>query len=146
MKIYLDNCSLQRPLDSKNQIRIKIEAEAVLGILEGCEAGKMELISSDALVFEVIKSPNPARRHYALEALAKSSIFVALDGDIEKRAREFYALGIKALDALHLASAEKARADYFCTCDDNLLKRSKLIEGLKTKAVSPLEVIGEMEQ
>ena len=30
MKIYLDMCSLQRPLDTKTQLRIAVEAEAVL--------------------------------------------------------------------------------------------------------------------
>ena len=29
MKIYLDFCSIQRPLDSKSQVRIAIEAEAI---------------------------------------------------------------------------------------------------------------------
>lgn len=34
-------------------------------------------------------------------------------------------IGIKPLDALHLASAEAAAADYFLTCDDRLIKRYK---------------------
>jgi len=33
-KVYLDLCSLQRPLDTKTQIRIAMEAEAVLGIIK----------------------------------------------------------------------------------------------------------------
>jgi predicted nucleic acid-binding protein len=31
--------------------------------------------------------------------------------------------GIKPLDALHLASAESGKADYFCTCDDKIIKK-----------------------
>ena len=38
MKIYLDTCSLQRPLDNKTQLRIKLESEAVLGLPALCEA------------------------------------------------------------------------------------------------------------
>lgn len=45
MKVYLDNCALQRPLDDKNQIRIALEAEAILGVFTLCESGKVELIS-----------------------------------------------------------------------------------------------------
>jgi hypothetical protein len=45
MKIYLDNCSLQRPLDDKTQIRIALEAEAILSVLALCEAGGLELIN-----------------------------------------------------------------------------------------------------
>jgi predicted nucleic acid-binding protein len=70
---------------------------------------------------------------------------VALTDEIEKRAREFNALGIKPLDALHLASAEQARADRFCTCDDRLLKKAKTLAGLGTRAMSPIELIEEME-
>ncbi len=33
MKIYLDMCSLQRPLDGKVKLRITIEADAILGII-----------------------------------------------------------------------------------------------------------------
>jgi hypothetical protein len=48
MRVYLDRYSPQRPLDSKTQVRIVLEAEAVLGILALCEAGSIELISSEA--------------------------------------------------------------------------------------------------
>lgn len=52
MKIYLDNCALQRPLDDKSQMRIRLEAEAVLSVLELCKAGELDLISSEALELE----------------------------------------------------------------------------------------------
>jgi len=122
MKIYLDNCSLQRPLDRKTQTRIVLEAEAVLGILTLFESGKVALVSSEALLFEIDHSPNAARQEYALEVLSKAKTFVTLSEQVEKRARKFETLGIKPLDALHLASAEDAQADYFCTCDDRLFK------------------------
>lgn len=39
------------------------------------------------------------------------------------RAQEIEAQGIKGLDALHLACAEKLKARYFVTCDDRILRR-----------------------
>jgi len=39
MKVYLDMCSIQRPLDTKTHARIAVEAEAILGVLTLCEAG-----------------------------------------------------------------------------------------------------------
>ena len=33
MKVYFDMCSLQRPLDDKSQLRVLVEAQAVLGLL-----------------------------------------------------------------------------------------------------------------
>jgi len=146
MRIYLDLCSLQRPLDSKTQIRVVLEGEAVLGILSLCELGVAELISSDALAFEAERNPNPARKEYALAALSRAKISVALDEQIEKRARELNRTGFGPLDALHLASAEEAHADYFCTCDDRLLRKARSFPSLKTKVMSPIELAEEIEK
>ncbi|MBP6470892.1 MAG: PIN domain-containing protein [Chloroflexi bacterium] len=145
MRIYLDTCSLQRPLDSKSQIRILLEADAILGIIALCEANSLELISSAVLLFEAENNPNRMRRIYAFELLAKARVFVDLQQQIETRAAYFNAQGIKPLDALHLASAEEANADYFCTCDNQFLKRAQAISELKTKVVSPLELVKEIE-
>ncbi|MBN1661625.1 MAG: PIN domain-containing protein [Anaerolineae bacterium] len=145
MRIYLDTCSIQRPLDSKTQIRIILEADAVLGILTLSEVGTVELVSSDALLFEVSRTPNVTRQEYAYEVLSRAAIFVELDAQVERRARELNAESIKPLDALHLASAEAAGAN-FCTCDDRLLKKAQRIEGLQTRVLSPLEVVEEIEK
>lgn len=144
MKVYLDNCSLQRPLDDKKQVRIALEAEAVLSILALCESGSLELISSEALMFETRKNPDISRKVYAEEVLRQAKSFVLVNDDIEKRANEFVQKGIKTLDALHLASAENARAHYLCTTDDKFLKKAKGLKSLKTKVVSPIHLIEEV--
>jgi predicted nucleic acid-binding protein len=146
LKIYLDTCSIQRPLDSKTQIRIILEAEAVLGILALCESGMAELISSDVLTFEIARTPNIARRKYALEVLTQMQEHVSLNLAIEDRARELHTRGIKPLDALHLAAAEAASADYLCTCDDRFLKRARTIAGITVQVIGPVELIGELER
>ncbi len=86
------------------------------------------------------------RREYALEAISKAKTFVVLNNRIEKRAKKLNTMGIKPLDALHLASAEEAQAVFFCTCDDKFLNRAKAVNDLKTKAVSPVELIEEIEK
>ncbi len=53
---------------------------------------------------------------------------------------------IPPLDALHLSSALEARADYFCTCDDKLLRRAKALTDLTLHVVSPLELIEEIDR
>lgn len=145
MKIYLDTCSLQRPLDTKSQPRILLEAEAVLTILELCGRGDVDLIASEVLLYETHKIPTPPRKEYALELLAKATLFVGIDEMVEERARELRDLGIHPLDALHLAAAERARADFFCTCDDRLLKKAKRMSKM-TQAVSPVELLTELER
>ena len=145
-KIYLDTCSLQRPLDSKTQIRLILEAEAILGILAMIESNKIELVASDILLAEINRQPNATRQEYALEVLSKASTFVSFDEHVKRRAEEFENFGIKPLDALHLASAEQAQVDYFCTCDDRFLKKAKIIPNLETRVVSPIELVEEVEQ
>jgi predicted nucleic acid-binding protein len=146
MRIYLDMCSIQRPLDTKSQPRIAVEAEAILGVLMLCEAGQVELMMSDALGFELERNPHPVRKEYALKVLSKAAVFVHTESQIEERARAFLEEGIKPVDALHLASAVEAKADYFCTCDDRFLKRAKAVDTGQTKVVSPLELITEVTQ
>lgn len=145
MKVYLDSCSLQRPLDSKDQIRIVLESEAVLVIIALCEMGHIDLSSSEILLFENQQITNASRREFALEILRKANRFVQLDDEIKSRAKEFTDAGVMALDALHLASAEKAEADYFCTCDDKLLKKAKALCEPKMKVVSPVRLLEEIE-
>ncbi len=144
MLLYLDMCSLQRPLDDKAQPRIALEAEAVLGVLALCEAGQARLLSSDALEYETVRNPHPLRKAHAEEVLARAAQVVRQSEEIEQRAQAFQKDGLKPLDALHLASAVQAGADYFCTCDDRLLKRARAVHSGPPKVVTPVELIGEI--
>lgn len=144
-RIYLDTCSLQRPLDTRTQIRISLEAEAVTGLIRLCEEGSLELVSSDVLLFETRRNPWAERREYALAVLALANVYVTLDDSIRKRAVELEHKGLKSLDALQLASAEAATADYFCTVDDSLLKRGKEIARPEVQIISPLDLIAEID-
>jgi hypothetical protein len=62
VKIYLDLCAIQRPLDTPNEVRIVLESEAVLGIIAYCDIGKAELLSSEALLYEGEQSALPIRQ------------------------------------------------------------------------------------
>ena len=146
MKVYLDTCSLQRPLDNKEIGRNALEAEAVLLIIAFCEAGKFEMISSEALLFETRRNTILARREFAFEMLDKAVSFVTLDDQIRDRAEEIIQRGVTALDALHLASAERAQANYFCTCDDKLLKKAQPICAPQMLVVSPIQLMEEFEE
>jgi predicted nucleic acid-binding protein len=146
MRLYLDMCSIQRPLDDRAQLRIRLESEAVLTVLALCESGEVELISSDALRFETERNPNPVRRGYAEEVLANARHFVASTAAVEQRARAHVSTGIKPLDALHLACAVEGGADYFCTTDDKFLRRAKTVDTEFTRVVSPLDLIEEVDR
>jgi len=145
MRIYLDCCSLQRPFDDKSQPRIAVEAEAVLVILALCESGGLKLISSDALLFEIGRIPDQDRKDDALTILKIAKEPLDLTPEIENLARRLVASGLKPLDALHLAFASDSKVDYFCTCDDKLVKKAKSLSGLNTKVVSPTELVMKLD-
>ncbi|MFL5540772.1 MAG: nucleic acid-binding protein [Longimicrobiaceae bacterium] len=144
MRIYLDMCSIQRPMDDYSQPRVLREAEAVLEILARCEQGEVDLLDSDALRFEMERNPHPVRRGFVEEALTGAAEFVSVTGLIEQRARGYIQGGMKPLDALHLASAVEGGAAYFCTCDDKLLRRARKADTGATRPVSPLELSEEI--
>jgi predicted nucleic acid-binding protein len=144
MRIYLDACSLQRPLDDRSQPRVNVEAEAVLTILRLVESGDLELLSSEVLQFEIARIPDAHRQATASEMLKLARQVLELTDEMKAQAETFVKAGIKPMDALHLASASWTRADYFCTCDDKLLKKGKKLKTLATKVVSPLQLIAEV--
>ena len=122
-----------------------LEAEAVLGILALCDAGRLELVSSEALQYETEQNLWPVRKEHAKAVLAKAKSAAVVSESTQQRARQITESGIKPLDAIHLALAEAAGAEYFCTCDDQLLQRGKRIQDLKLRILSPVNLVQEIE-
>jgi len=146
VKIYLDLCAIQRPLDTSNQIRIVLESEAVLGIIAFCDIGQVELLSSEALLYEGEQSPLSVRKEHASAVLAKATNVLNVTDKEKFRAAEIMKVGVKPLDALHIALAESGNADYFCTCDDKLLRNAKKVKNLAVKVVNPVDLVQEIEK
>lgn len=88
MRVYLDTCSLQRPLDTKTHSRIHLEAEAILDLLSLCETGQIELMASEVLQFEIERTQDVLRRAHAYEALSKAVTYVDMTEAIVKRRRD----------------------------------------------------------
>ena len=143
--IYLDNCSLQRPHDDQSQVRVQLEAQAILAVITLFEQGKVELLSSESLYYEAERTPKPRRRQSMLNLLAEIPHYVETTDSVVHNAEQYTATGLKPLDALHLATAVEAGADYFCSCDDRLLKKAKRLETGPVEVVSPLELIDALE-
>ena len=146
MKIYLDLCAIQRPLDTSNQIRIVLESEVVLGIITFCDIGQAELLSSEALLYEGEQGTLPVRKEHTLSVLAKAKNVLVVTEKDKSRAAEIMQVGVKPLDALHIALAESGNADYFCTCDDKLMRNIKKVKDLAVKIVNPVDLVQEIEK
>jgi predicted nucleic acid-binding protein len=93
---------------------------------------------------EVDRNRQPQRKAYVSSILAQAQIVIAVNDQIEQRAKVLEQRGFKAFDALHIAAAESARVDYYCTCDDRVLKKSRQQGDLSVKVVSPLELANEV--
>lgn len=122
--VYLDICALKRPFDDARSERIRREAEAVARIFEEAESGKIQLVVSPAHHFENDRNPREDRRLATDLWLQKAGRSVDVAPAIDERARSLSTLGFGPLDALHLAFAEHARARWFVTTDDRLIRKA----------------------
>ncbi len=140
MRVYLDTCAIQRPLDDPAHLRVRLEAEAVRAVIAAAEQGAFDLVTSDVLRFEVGANANPTRRDFALGVLHLARHDVRSTPSVEARARLYLGAGVKPLDAVHLASAVEASADLFCTTDGPLLRRAAGLNTSAVRVVGPLEL------
>jgi hypothetical protein len=130
--VYLDLCCLKRSFDDGAVKRIRREAEAVAAIMAMAESGEVDLVHSSAHDLENDRNPREERRLTVRSWLQGAAVSVETNPAITARGRELSELGFGTLDALHLAFAEAARARWFVTTDDRLVKlglrhREKLI-------------------
>ena len=121
--------------------RVMIESHAVVAIMALINGSQIHSINSFVLDYENRKNPRPDNRAFIESLLAESSEFVPPSASIIQRAFELEKKGIMSMDALHVACAEEAKADYFVSCDDVLVKRLGRVEDLKVHAVGLLELI-----
>lgn len=144
MRIYLDCCCLQRPLDDQTHPRIRVETEAVLAILASVQNGDNILLSSEALEYELSRIPDEERRNETMSLLSLAAERLVITEDMEVMADSFEANSISGMDSVHLAMASCSGADFFVTCDDKLLRKSRRVSILKCKVASLLNIVAEL--
>ena len=146
-KIYLDVCCLNRPFDDWAQLRIRLEAEAILLLLNKCQAGDWKLVTSNALDAEIELTPNPTRLSQVQDLLEIATIKVQTSDALEQRIADLTQLGFTFYDAAHIASAERSQSDVFLTTDDRLLRRSRQFpDQIKVKIDNPAQWLAQVMQ
>ena len=144
MRIYFDLCALNRPFDDQRQDRVRLEAEAVLIVLDQVQAGSHELLGSDVLAFENGKSPHEDRKIGGENLLSMGGSHVPLTRAVMLRARQLEDIGFAAYDALHVACAEVGDADVLLTTDDGMMRLAdKLGEDLIVGVINPVVWVEE---
>ena len=142
IKVYLDTSVYNRPFDDQSQIRIRLETEAFLSILEKAISGSIVIIGSSVLTYENSKNPFTERRERVLNYLSSVTKFIRLNDSIKKRALLLEGIGIDSIDALHIAFAEFGEADYFVTSDNDIIKKAARNKDIfKIEVYNPLEFI-----
>ncbi|MBM2815862.1 MAG: hypothetical protein HW421_2624 [Ignavibacteria bacterium] len=141
MKIYFDLCSLKRPFDDLSITKNAAEAAAIQVILLFSENNLFEIISSDPLLFENSKNSNYFRLAFVSALLGRTKIYIHNSNQIESRAFELQKSGIRLLDSLHIACAEEANADYFCSTDIKLIQKAKNKVLKNLKVINPVELL-----
>lgn len=141
IRIYLDNCCLNRPYDDQSQLRISLETQAKIFIQGMIADDKFELASSYMLDYECSRNPHEMRRGIIRGFLDNNAVVYLDEGGnkdkVEKLAEQIKATGIKPADAIHTACAILLNCDFFLTTDDRLLKyKSEQIE-----VVDPIDFI-----
>ena len=144
MKVYLDNCSFNRPFDNQVQLIIRLETEAKLFIQAKIVAGEIQLIWSYMLEYENSLNPFPERKEMILEWKTMATETILESPKLLVNARKMFKLGLKPKDALHLACAVEADSDFFKTTDRGILKKTDTFE--KVRIISPINFINTWEE
>lgn len=144
MKIYLDNCSFNRPFDDQDQIRIRIEAEAKLYLQTLIDQGKLELVWSYILDYENMANPYEFRQLVIKKWKKKATVNIHENESVLNYAEQLLKKDLKAKDALHIASAIEAGCTYFITTDDKILNKKSTIKSIEI--ISPVEMLDNLEE
>ena len=105
MRIYLDNCCYNRPFDDQKQLRVRLEAEAKLGVQEIILEKRVELAWSYILDFENELNPFEQRKVVVGRWKSHATVDTGETQEIVEKAEALIQIGLRAKDALHLACA-----------------------------------------
>jgi len=145
MNVYFDTSCLGRPFDDLSIARNDAETKAILAMLEMVQRGKLSLTISDVVLREIAATPQDLRRQQLIDIAGLANYVIRVSGKIRERGLELQRRGFKAFDALHVAVAEEAHVDRFCTADDRLRRRAAKQSDLNVRVVSVLELFKELQ-
>ena len=124
IRVYLDNCTYNRPFDDQNDIHIRLEAEAKLYIQEQIKNKQIDLVWSSVNEYENNDNPSPEKRERIITWKNIAVQNCRLNEFILKKALELQAKNLRAKDVLHIASAIYCSCDCFITTDKKILNKS----------------------
>jgi predicted nucleic acid-binding protein len=124
MKVYLDNCCYNRPYDDQSNIVNRLETEAKLFIQDNIRKNNLDLVWSSVNDFENNANISPEKIERIADWKYIASERCILDEAILEKALELEQIGLRAKDALHVASAISTKCDFFITTDKKILNKN----------------------
>ena len=141
--VYADYNCMQRSCDDQRQARIRHETETCHQVFADAEIGVVDLVWSFMHDDENRACPFPDRRLEVLQIAAICRIQIGPAEYIRKMAIDFQRKSaLSAKDAVHLACAMASQAEWFLTCDDDLIRKGRRLK-LDIKIANPTEYISK---
>lgn len=128
IRVYLDTCCFCRPLDDQEQLRVRLETEAILQVFGHIDRGLWTLVGSDVLNGEILGIRDPDQRKEVEGLAGAATEHIRTDPDLLQRAQVLESMGFDVYDSMHIASAEAAGADVLLTTDDALTRRARRVQ------------------
>ena len=139
MLIYLDICCFNRPFDDQSDLIVRLQTEAKLHVQERIREGVLSLIWSAIMDVENSANPDVNRKVAIADWKQLGIVDVAVSKYVEEMAETLSRIGVKPMDALHVACAIEAHAECFLTTDNALLR--KMAKHDKIRVVDPVDFV-----
>ena len=123
MRIYLDICCFNRPFDDQSDLIVRLQTEAKLHVQEMVRQGALDLVWSAIMDIENSANPDLNRKVTIADWQQIGVVDMSVNELVEQKAIILSQIGVKPMDALHVACAIEARAEYFLTTDNALLRK-----------------------
>jgi hypothetical protein len=122
-RVYLDICALNRLFDDQQQMRVRLETDAVLLIMRFIQDGTLQLVYSRVHLIEIAANPTEETRLQVEQFVSRYGDRPSVNFDnVRRRTEQLMSGGFGPADAAHVAFAEALQAD-FVNVDDRLLRQ-----------------------
>jgi len=139
MLIYLDICCFNRPFDDQSDLIVRLQTEAKLYVQDMIRGGSLTLIWSAIMDIENAANPDINRKVAIGDWQKIGFVDVPVSKRVESMADKLALGGVKPMDALHVACAIEAQAEYFLTTDNALLR--KMAKNDSPRVIDPVDFI-----
>jgi predicted nucleic acid-binding protein len=141
-RIYLDNCSFNRPYDDQTILRNYLEAEAKTYMQLQIINKNIELAWSYMMDYEIYFNPFENRKTQIQKWKNVARIYIHYSENNIILAKQIQMQKIKVKDSIHIACAIEAECKYYVTTDDKLL--NKIIDNIVI--LDPITFIKQLEE